>query len=100
MLTMSRLTREFVHIDVGSDDDLTPTEASIAFVAEGQLPTEGDWYAAELAPVSESEWRASVLVGPGADPGVTLPVGAYQTWVRLVDSPEMPVMPVGILEVL
>jgi len=92
MIEISRLTREFVYVDIESPDDLTPTQAEMAFVGPESTPEEEDWAESEIDGKS-----VRTLVGyQGVAP---LNPGDYQVWVRLTDNPERIVRKSGLLVV-
>lgn len=86
-VTLSALTREYLRLDVTSEDDLAGTGVEVAFVALGQDPAEIDWVTADSWAIEDSTWRARILIGPGGttDPGQ----GDHQIWMRLTDTPEI-----------
>lgn len=104
MLSIDRDSREFVGAEVtslvhGRPYDPTGDLVEFAFTTlDGERPT--DWYAGAWdAPVSgASSYRAQVLVGAGGS-GPALDPGTYRMWVRVTDSPERPVIPVGALTI-
>jgi len=48
------------------------------------------WYAGSWVTFPGPSYWAQVLVGP-ANGGVSLPIGTYQGWTRITDSPAVPV---------
>lgn len=96
MLTMSRLSREYVFLDVTTPNDLAGATAEVAFIGTPEgIPAPADWEAATL--LLATTWRIRVLVGPGHLDAVELSPGDYQVWAKITDSPEMPVRRVGVL---
>lgn len=81
---------------------LNPTAdvVDMAFLTSEQAaPTSGQWNVASwetagttLNPV----YLVRCLVGTG---GVVLAVGSYQVWVKIIDNPEVVIMPAGELEI-
>lgn len=61
----------------------------VAFKAPGVDPTGPDWHAATWETAGTS-YYARLLVGPVG--GLVLAVGTYRMWIRITDSPEVPVL--------
>ena len=98
MLTMSRLSREFVFLDVTTSHDLTLSTSEVAFIADPLAPPDpADWLPADL--LNNEGWVVRKLVGPGHVDSTELSAGDYQVWVRINDNPEAPVRRVGTLGV-
>lgn len=94
LVAMSSLSRAYLRCDVDLDRDgaaVDPT--SPALPVEVALPQAGvapsAWWAAAWEADGRGGWRARLLVGPGGT--VTLAAGAYDVWVRVTYSPEVPV---------
>ena len=71
----------------------TADTVKMAFVAAGVTPAGGDLKAAIWetdATTSPTTYSAMCLIGPAGT--VALPVGLYQVWVQVTDSPEVPLM--------
>lgn len=101
MLTISRLTREFVYSDVTTPNDLTSATVEFAFKAAGDIPDELDWDEGELLQEG-TEWVARILVGDGGTVTLESPSDYpfdWQTWLRITDNPERPVRRPGIVTV-
>ena len=102
MLTISRLTREYVFSDITTPNDLTSATCDFAFKAAGEIPEELDWEEGTLLQEGVGEWVARILVGDGGDVTLASP-GSYpydwQVWLRITDSPERPVRRPGIITV-
>ena len=106
MITQSALSLQYVQAAVtatvsGSSYNPTSDPVQFAFMAGTAQPGPSDWKTGSwdgtaLRP-SGNSYTAQVLVGPGGT--VTLPVGTYTMWVKITDSPEVPVIQVGILQV-
>ncbi len=77
----------------GAPYDPTADVVEMAFIPTSQAyPVDSDWNAAtwETSGVAAgTEYLAVCLVGPGA---VELPAGVYSVFVRVTDSPEVPVV--------
>jgi hypothetical protein len=104
--SISSLSREFVQAEVevteqGLAYNPTTDVVEFAFTPVGnRLPDTwftGSWDGTQPVP-GTTAYRAQVLVGPGSS-GPVLAVGKYQVWIRVTDSPEVPVLPVGQLAI-
>jgi hypothetical protein len=95
VITQSRLSTEFVQVDVGVTTEAgTPGDPSgdvvqMAFARPGALPADGDWHTAAWVSTSAG-WAAQVLVGP-QNGGIVLAPGPWVRFVKVTDSPEIPV---------
>lgn len=98
---LSTLSLEYVKVQVtftvaGVATDPTADTVSMAFPARHVAPVTGDWKTASWES-SGSTYFARCLVGTGGT--LTLGVGVYDVWVKVTDSPEIPVVKApGILE--
>ena len=83
----------------GVPRDPTGDVVQFAFVAQGVNPTSGDLKAASWETVTgpPSQFVARCLVGPGGT--VALTKGRYQVWIKITDAPEIPLDPIGLLEI-
>lgn len=106
ILRLPSTTLEYVYLPVkatnsaGASVDIDALTVEAAFVAGLDDPAEDDWVAATWeagGPDSAGYYQARVLIGTGGD--VELAEGAWQAWVRVTDSPEVPVRHVGQLNV-
>ena len=100
-LKLSSTSREFVRVPVEATEDglpVNPTadDVSMAFLASGTEPEAADWQDAEWE-VDGDTYYARCLVGPGGT--IELPNGKYVVWVRIIDNPEIPVIPSGTLQI-
>ena len=99
----SSLSLEYVKARVFAREDgavVNPTADTVqmAFTLLDAEPAGGDWKTAEWetdATTDPDTYYARCLVGPSGT--VTLAEGTYRTWVKLVDSPETPVLRTGLL---
>lgn len=95
-LRISSLTKEYVRVPVaareGSDDvDPTATTVVMAFTLDGAEPS--SWQTASWETDADTDpdtYYARCLIGPGGT--ITLTEGSYTVWVKVTDSPEIPVM--------
>lgn len=81
--------------------DPTGDTVVMAFMAGPAAPSSGDWKTASwdtAATTYPPTYRAQCLVGPGGT--VTLTAGVYTVWVKITDSPEVPVKRAGQLKVV
>jgi hypothetical protein len=94
LLVLSSLSKEYVRVPVSAKEagvTVNPTsdEVAFAFVQSGEPST---WYAGQWE-TDGTTYYARIAVGPGGS--VTLVDGTYDTWVKVTDSPEIPVRKVG-----
>lgn len=101
VLTMSVLSTRNVRTQV-SDElngtvlvDPTGDDVSYAFMAPGVNPGLSDFVTASWQTISD-RFYAILAVGPA---GHTLAVGTYIIWMKVSDSPEIPVEIVGVLRI-
>ena len=106
MLSISTLSTVYIQVPVYNTEGIDPTGDTVNFAFVGPFNTTSQ--AADNPPTSSTTWytgtwdsgtpyTARVLVGSG---GVTtLAVGAYQVYVRVTDSPEVPVLWSGPIQV-
>lgn len=106
MITQSALSREFVAAAItataaGVTVNPTSDVVEFAFTAVNVDPVPGDWKAGSWDGTQPRQpgtaYIAHCLVGPGGT--VALPTGKYTMWVRITDSPEIPVIPFGLLHI-
>lgn len=108
-MTISVLSTEYILFPVlptiGTETiDPTGNTVEVAIIDSGN-PEEDDWQTAEWEldgsdPVLDDDgnYLAKLLVGPGDD-ALTLALGTYKLWIRITDTPEIPVRQVGPLYV-
>jgi len=74
------------------ETDPTSDAVAVAFLARGSMPvgteswTTGSWDTSATGPT----YKAQVLVG--VSPGVVLDPGDYDAFVKITDSPEVPIL--------
>lgn len=105
LLTLHTGTKEYVFFPVkateqdGDTIDLSADTVQVAFTDPGTEPVAGDWVSAAWeagGPDPSGFYRAFLLVGGvGSGAAKELADGVWQAWVRVTDSPERPVRPVG-----
>ena len=103
---MSRLSLQFLTVPVsaqkaGMPYNPTGDVVQFAFVdGVGSVPTSGMWISGNWVtmPNYNYPYAAQCLVGPG---GSTAPTaGLYTVWMQIFDSPEVPVLIAGQLQVV
>lgn len=99
----SSLSTAYVQIPVQAyvdGDPINPTSdvVEMAFVTVGADPGVSDWVDASWTTAPAGTYLAQCLVGPDGD--ADLARGIYGAWVRITDSPEIPVTLVGILQIV
>jgi len=103
-LIQSSLSLAYVQVDVtakaaGVIYDPTSDVVQFAFPVVGTDPVGGDWQTGSwTTDVGTGRYLAQCLVGPGGT--VTLDRGTYAVWVKITDSPEVPVMQVGAIQIV
>jgi hypothetical protein len=103
VLTISSLSTEYVQVPVSATVNgvaINPTSDPVqfAFMAAGN-PGLTDWHTGSWSTVAPTTYLAQCLVGPG-NGGVPLLAGStYAIWVKVTDSPEVPVRQVGLLKI-
>lgn len=104
MPSLSSLSTQYVIVPVrafsaGVAYNPTADTVQMAFKVSG-TPSGGDWNTASWAATSavNGAYLAQCLVGP-QNSGVVLAIGSYTIWVKITDSPEVPVLVVGALTI-
>lgn len=82
---------------LGAPYDPTNDVVKIALPVIDVDPVTGDWKSATWQTVDD-EYYANLLVGPGGD--VTLQRGDYDIFIKVTDSPEIPVIRAGRLSII
>lgn len=99
-ISQSALSLQYVSVLLTATGGSPITDAvQMAFTRTGN-PADGDWNAASWADqgnLPATQAIAQCLVGPGGT--LTLPVGTYKIWIKVTDSPEVPVLPAGTLSI-
>lgn len=96
-LAISSLSKEYIKAPVTADVDPTDSAVAFAFTDIGAEPADDDWTAGEWVDGETSPYIARILVGPGGD--IELDDGRYWCWLRITDSPEIPVERFDTVEV-
>lgn len=99
---LSALTVDYVQVPVRATEagvvtNPTSLVVKLAFTTPGTAPVSGDWKTGSWDTAIGGTYLAQVLVGPGQN---VLGKGVYSVWVQVVDSPEVPVVRVGSLQVV
>lgn len=85
----------------GAAYDPTADTVTMAFIAGPAAPAGGDWKTASWdadASTYPPTYYAQCLVGPAGT--VTLAAGTWTVWVKVTDSPEVPVERAGQMKVV
>lgn len=99
MITQSSLSLQYVQAQVqatvqGAPYDPTADSVQFAFTFPGVQPTA--WLAGSWGGTAPNgAFIAQCLVGPGG--AVALTAARYDMWIKVTDSPEIPVINVGTL---
>lgn len=101
---LSSLATMYVQVPVSAKEaglpiDPTGDAVTMAFT-RGADPESGDWKTAswDTDPTTTPDtYLAQCLVGPSG--AVTLGRGLWDVWVKVIDSPEVVIVPAGQLEV-
>jgi hypothetical protein len=105
VLTISSASKEYVRVPVaarssGAAIDTTADTVVMAFLAGAGPPESGDWKSASWdtdATTYPPTYLAQCLIGPGGT--VTLTAGVWTVWVKVTDSPEIPVKRAGQVKI-
>lgn len=90
-MRISSLSKEYLLVPVTANVVVTDDVVAFAFTDPAADPTSwttGDW---------DASGNARILVGPGG--AVTLTKGLKDVWLKITDSPEIPVRRVAQLDV-
>jgi hypothetical protein len=106
-LTQSVLSTQYQQtlVTVTSVDGYNPTSDAIswAFTNANAYPAlspgDDDWNPGSWVTYPGDQWWAQILVGP-ANGGVVLATGTWQAWLRITDSPEVPVETPFLLQIV
>jgi hypothetical protein len=105
-LGMSRLATLYYLVPIAATKagvSYNPTSDAVAFAfmpLATQVPGSGDWVTGSWDTNTSSvlyPYNAKCLVGPAGT--TTLGIGTYYVYVRITDSPEIPVLIAGQLEI-
>ncbi|MGW4422534.1 hypothetical protein [Streptosporangium sp. NPDC004631] len=87
-----RETKEYVHVVVSGDTDLTALPVKMAVLAYGIRPVEADWQAAEWDTDIDGSTVVKIRIGPGTAFDFSASPGPKVPWVRVTTSQETPVL--------
>lgn len=102
MLAVSKASTEYIRVPMSSERagapyDPTGDTVQMAFLAGAGPPADADWKTASWdtdATTYPATYWAQCLIGP-AGGTVTLTAGVWSVWVKVTDSPEVPVRRAG-----
>ena len=105
-LTQSSLSTQYVQVLVRATAAIPydPSRDLVAFAFTNarafpaQVPGDGDWNPGTWDVWPGPLYYAQILVGP-ANGGVVLSTGTWQSWVKISDSPEIPVLQPFLLQI-
>lgn len=106
MITQSAVSLQYVQAAVtataaGAPVNPTSDVVQFAFMPGSTAPGSSDWKTGTwdgTAPrLTGNGYLAQCLVGPGGT--IALAAGTYTMWIKITDSPEVPVMQVGLLQI-
>ena len=101
MITISVLSTEYVGVQVSTSVNGAPFNPTVetvqfAFMIVGP-PSNSDWQPGVWETDPGPAYFAKCLIGPG---GFALPANVYTMWIKIAGNPEIPVQPVGLLNVI
>lgn len=105
-ISISQLATQYVYVPVsatknGAPYNPTSDTVQMAFMPQAtQVPGNSDWQAGSWITVPSDiiyPYSARCLVGPAGT--ITLGTGTYVIYVKVLDSPETPVLTAGYLDV-
>lgn len=107
LATIPRTSTEYVYVPVGAKAsgvavDPTSDTAVMAFLAGAGPPESGDWKTASWdtdPTTTPPTYQARCLIGPSGGT-VTLTAGIWTVWVKVTDSPEIPVKRAGQIKIV
>jgi len=84
----------------GASYDPTTDAVQYAFIPFGRSPTGPDWLTGTWTTVTGPpvQYVAECLIGP-VNGGIVLAPGMYVIWLKVTDSPSVPVRDVGTLQI-
>jgi len=106
-LTQSALSTQYQQtlIAVTSvDGDYDPTSDTVSWAFTNATaypqnpPSDDDWTDGSWVTYPNSQYWAQILVGPAND-GVSLAVGLWQSYLKITDDPEVPVLQPFLLQI-
>ena len=107
-VSQSVLSTKYIDVTVtatGPTGPINPTGDTVRFAfmqipggGTSADPGPGDWHTGSWTTPSAGVYVAQCLVGPVNSGVVLAGVGTYTIWIQIADSPEVPVDPVGLLQ--
>ena len=102
-MIVSVLSTDYYQTPVSASENgvaVNPTTLPVAYAFRlpGTAPVTADWKTGSWDLGLNGTYLAQVLLGPGSG-AVGLARGRYQVWLRVTDNPEVPIWPLGLLEV-
>ena len=100
---LNAISLEYIKVPVnvkknGVYIDPTSSPATMAFLtSKTAVPTGGDWKTADWEPSLGHKYYIRCLVGPTG--AVELSSGFYWVWIKIEDSPEVPIKQVGSVRI-
>lgn len=104
MLSIDRTSRQYVQAQVSAKvagEPYNPTSDVVEFAFPTGNNRPETWFTGSwnTTPTSGTNtYWAQILIGPGSS-GPVLTAGRYFVWIRITDTPEQPVIPVGWLAI-
>ena len=106
-LTQSALSTIYSQtlVAVTSADGYDPTSDTVswAFVNANAFPQippgDDDWNAGNWSVYPGDQWWAQILIGP-ANGGLVLATGTWQSYLKITDDPEVPVLTPFLLQIV
>jgi hypothetical protein len=106
MLAISSASTEYIRVPVASERSGAPYDPTgdtvvMAFLAGAGPPESGDWKTASWdtdVTTYPPTYLAQCLIGPSGGT-VTLTAGVWSVWVKITDSPEVPVRRAGQIKI-
>jgi hypothetical protein len=99
--SVSSLDTDYDRWAVTAPSNPTQDVVQFAYLQAGSAdPTAGNWFSGvwEAAALSTGEWVAKALLGPGPGGHVLTP-GTWDVWIKITDSPTIPVRQIGTLTI-
>lgn len=108
MLTIAALSNEYVRIPVaastsGVDVDPTGDTVALAFVPQDTVPGNSDWKTGSWETDNTSTpptHYARCIVGPVSGVVTLVSGNIYEIWIKISDSPEVPIKKAGPARVI
>ena len=89
-MRLSSLSTDYLRYKVTVAEDPTGDAVAFAFTTSNTPPGDGDWHSGSWETYANGSAVARILIGP-ANSGHALAVGSWIPWIKITDSPEIPV---------